>query len=445
MPIFSRYDGPPLLEQIASVSNLTVAWRRVKANIPTQRRGRSSGTDAMTLHDFDADWQRQMAQLADELRGGTYRPLPPRQISMPKRSGGTRAIAILAVRDRIVQRAAQQVLEPVFDPLLLDCSYGCRPRVGVPQAVERVARYAEQGLTWVVDADIAAYFDGIDQRILLSLVRQRVNEAPLLHLVGQLLASNAAVAAENAPLPGERQSLGLLRRGGDALRHALAGWPPSFGADAPVLAPDYMAADWEQPGGGWTRPGVPSIDQSPINALWTAYMLGKPALGVARKLLPYAQRLGMRRIATAGAAAVGVAAAWELWASWHAQHGNGALQGGALSPLLANIYLHPFDLALSSQGLRLVRFMDDFVVMCASQGEAERALRLVEQQLLTLRLRLNADKSRIVRYDDGLEFLGQALAPKRRRVVPQWVSFDEAEQALKAGAGKVKRQFKRKK
>ena len=134
MPIFPRYAGPPLIEQVCRVENLTLAWRRVRSNIQVARRDRSAGPDAVTLRDFEADWTRQMTQLADELRSGAYRPLPPRRVQIPKTSGGARAIAILNVRDRVAQRAVQQVLEPQFDPLLLDCSYGCRPRIGVSEA-----------------------------------------------------------------------------------------------------------------------------------------------------------------------------------------------------------------------------------------------------------------------------------------------------------------------
>jgi len=146
MPLFPRYQGPPLMPQICSVENLTLAWRRVRSNIHVARRGRSAGLDAVTLRDFEADWTRQMAQLADELQQGTYRPLPAKRVAIPKASGGERAIAILAVRDRVAQRAVQQVLDPLFDPCFLDCSYGCRPYVGVPDAVARVQRYADQGL-----------------------------------------------------------------------------------------------------------------------------------------------------------------------------------------------------------------------------------------------------------------------------------------------------------
>jgi RNA-directed DNA polymerase len=112
---------------------------------------------------------------------------------------------------------------------------------------------------------------------------------------------------------------------------------------------------------------------------------------------------------------------------------------------LANIYLHPFDLALTSQGLRLVRFVDDFVIMCASQAEAAQALDLATRQLATLRLRLHPEKTQVIPYADGLAFLGQALVPPQRgsRLGQGLTSFTEAEQALRETAGKVRRRIKR--
>ncbi|NCC31298.1 MAG: hypothetical protein EOM24_04635, partial [Chloroflexia bacterium] len=121
-----------------------------------------------------------------------------------------------------------------------------------------------------------------------------------------------------------------------------------------------------------------------------------------------------------------------------------APQGGALSPLLANIYLHPFDLAMTSHGLRLVRYLDDLVVMCASRDEAERALILMQRQLATLHLQLNEAKTSIVAYADGLEFLGQALAP-RSKGSAHWqglANFEEAEQALREASRQAGKQVR---
>ncbi len=456
MALFPKYDGPPLIDAICSVQNLTLAWRRVRSNIQTWRRGRSAGIDAVTLRDYEADWIAQMTQLADDLRNGCYRPLPPLQARIPKPSGGERAIAILAVRDRVAQRAVQQVLEPLFEPLFLDCSYGCRPGIGVPEAVERVARYADQGLTWVVDADLASYFDQIDQRILLAILRQRIDELPVLHLIAQWLTVSALPATATAPTGRGSAGLALLERSGQVLQRLLA-WDDrdmrQFQMPATVQDP-YAVARWEAGAEGGFYPLAPAGASYP-NGIGTALLLARPALAGARMALPYLRRFGDRiggaggRALAIGAVAAGGVALGELALRAHRAPRRGTSQGGALSPLLANIYLHPFDLALTSQGLRLVRFMDDFVIMCANQTEAERALNLAQRQLATLRLALNEDKTKLANYADGIEFLGQALAPRQTsaRLGPGLVSFAEAEQALRAAArnvrGQVQRRIKR--
>ncbi|ABU58748.1 RNA-dependent DNA polymerase [Roseiflexus castenholzii] len=439
MPLFPRYNGPPLLPQICSVENLTLAWRRVRSNIHVARRGRSAGPDAVTLRDFEADWTRQMAQLADELQQGTYRPLPAKRIAIPKASGGERAIAILSVRDRVAQRAVQQVLDPLFDPCFLDCSYGCRPHVGVPEAVARVQRYADQGLGWVVDADIAGYFDAIDQRVLLGLVRQRIDELPVLKLIAQWL--EAGMLPGDAALPDEAPAT-PLQHGEAVLRQVM-----SWGAERlpPPPTGPYAAAAWEMPGGsvddGWTvrRSGLESH-------LWTAMMLARPAIDGARRALPYLQRIGARRLAVVGAVAVGALALSEAVARMHTAQSRGTPQGGALSPLLANIYLHPFDVAMTSQGFRLARFVDDFVIMCATQDEAERALNFAQQQLRVLRLELNAEKTRIASYANGIEFLGASLAPraKGQRLGEGLVDFADAERVLRDAMRNARQRVRRK-
>jgi len=435
MPIFPRYSGPALLDQVVSVENLTLAWRRVRSNIHVARRGRSAGVDAITIRDFEATWSAQMTALADELRTGVYRPLPARTVQIPKASGGERAIAILAIRDRIAQRAVQQVLQPLFEPLFLDCSYGCRLYVGVPDAVARVARYADQGLAWAADADIAGYFDAIDHRILMSLLRQRIDEPAILQLVSRWLQAGTLHDAEVAPLAAEPGGIaGLLRQGGEALRGALASPPPPPVSSPPLPGDPYAAVAWEQPDPlGWGVPRPPGLQSGLIAAL----SLAQPALDGARLVAPHLRRLGPQRLLIGGALAAGAVAAGELALRARAAAGpRGAPQGGALSPLLANVYLHPFDLAMTGHGLRLVRFMDDLVVMCASREEAERALELTRRQLATLRLELNPTKTRLVAYADGLEFLGQTLAPRTSgpRFGQGIASFEEAERALRAAS-----------
>jgi RNA-directed DNA polymerase len=434
MRLFPIYTGPSLIEQICQVDTMTRAYRHVRDNIASYRRGRSAGPDGVTLSDFDADWPNQMAQLADELRTGTYRPLPPHRIDIPKKSGGTRAIAIMSIRDRIAQRATLQVLDPLFDPFFQDCSFGCRPRIGVSDAIERVARYAEQGYSWVVDADIADYFNHIDQRILLNLLRQRIPEMPVIQLIAQWLDSGMQQTDEQ--FVSRRSSpFSLWDRGSELFQQFLHREEDS--ADPPMPDPNdpYRAAYW----------GAPAYSPK-RNPLWEALLVARPLLATAHKALPYLQKIDRRTMALTGAGAVGIWAAYEF--ILHRANGpvRGTVQGGPLSPLLANIYLHPFDLALRSRGLRLVRFMDDFVILCASQQEAEAALQFVETQLKALHLELNPQKTAIRQYADGIDFLGQSLAPARkgRRLEDGLSTFAQANKALRNAVRQAKHASKSK-
>lgn len=94
---------------------------------------------------------------------------------------------------------------------------------------------------------------------------------------------------------------------------------------------------------------------------------------------------------------------------------EGTPQGGPLSPLLANIYLHPLDMALEAHGCEFVRYADDFVVLARTQAEAEGALRLIREVLTELGLRLNEAKTRVVHLHDGFEFLGFRYFRSRKR------------------------------
>lgn len=86
---------------------------------------------------------------------------------------------------------------------------------------------------------------------------------------------------------------------------------------------------------------------------------------------------------------------------------TGTPQGGVISPLLANIYLHPFDEIMTGEGFRVIRYADDIVVLCRTRGEAEAALIRIRQILEgMLKLRLNIQKTRVIHKSQGFEFLG---------------------------------------
>ena len=99
----------------------------------------------------------------------------------------------------------------------------------------------------------------------------------------------------------------------------------------------------------------------------------------------------------------------------------GTPQGGPLSPLLANVYLHPFDVAMQEAGFGVVRYADDFVIFTQSRERAGEALVLAEETLAQLKLNLHPEKTRVVSIDEGFEFLGYRYVRDRKARVQKVV------------------------
>ena len=185
---YSRRNGDQImttktLELVAAPENLLGAWRSVRGNIPKYRRERAKGPDGISLAEFEQDLHTQLKVLRDMLLKGRYVPTPPAYFSVPKRGGGQRMLAILPIRDRVAQRATQQILEPMWEPDFLPCSFGFRPGFSLEQAVYHVQdlRIHEHG--WVVDGDIASCFDSLDHELLLHQVKLKIKDVRLLSLI----------------------------------------------------------------------------------------------------------------------------------------------------------------------------------------------------------------------------------------------------------------------
>ena len=164
-----------LFNLVCDPATLLVAWERVKRN----RGSRTAGVDGQTRRVVEQmGVERVLVKLRQELKDGTYRPLPARERLIPKRSGKLRSLSISTVRDRIVQTAAKLVLEPIFEADFCPTSYGFRPERRAQDAIEQVRFFinAPRSYEWVIEGDVEDCFGSIHQGLLMEQVRRRVTD-----------------------------------------------------------------------------------------------------------------------------------------------------------------------------------------------------------------------------------------------------------------------------
>lgn len=152
------------------------------------------GVDGQSVQSFGSELRDELNCLLTELRTKTYRPQPVRRVTIPKPGGGQRHLGIPAVRDRVVQQALLNLLQPIFDPTFHPSSYGYRPGRSCQQAVAKATMFIRQyGRQHVVDMDLSKCFDRLDHELIITSIRRRVTDGSILNLVRLFLESGVLV------------------------------------------------------------------------------------------------------------------------------------------------------------------------------------------------------------------------------------------------------------
>jgi RNA-directed DNA polymerase len=278
------------------------AYKKVKAN-----KG-AAGIDEVSWADLDKELSHQLYKLWNRLTSGSYYPMPVREVTIPKTSGGVRKLGIPTIVDRIAQEVVRTHLERIVEPHFHNNSYGYRKGKSQHQAVEMAMSNAMRN-DWVIDIDIKGFFDNIDHQLMLKALRHYCNDTWVLLYV-------------------ER----------------------------------------------WLKAGIVGHDGKFTDSL------------------------------------------------------SGTPQGGVISPLLSNIFLHVvFDKWMEKHhGEKpFERYADDIVVHCKTEKQALFVLAMIQQRMKACKLALHPVKTKIVnlrgtsekKYPRSVDFLGFSLRPIWSKVV----------------------------
>lgn len=435
--VFSMNDGMialngrslSLFRQIVSVPSLYQAWRKVRAN-----RG-AAGLDAVSLDEFEANLMANLRELSRSLLGGSYQPMPARFVTIAKENGKERELGILAVRDRVAQRAVLDAIEPLVEPLLLDCSFAFRQGRNVEMAVQQMIAARANGFWWTVESDVEDFFGSIDRRLLLKEVGQVMPDENVLRLLQAWLDAGALEQADAERAKWRQQGREAMANLRLLMRESVSRSVDDYVAERLGIGDAYLNDEMtyqtdEKEAGEAALTEAHDVRQRQTRREAVKRLVKDGALLALSQRSLLGRLLSTKALGLGGlAVAAAVLAPKAVSACRHYFHPRlGTLQGAPLSPLLTNLYMTPFDRELTAQGFRLVRYCDDFVIQCRTEGEAQAALRAAEQTLAGRRLRLHPEKTGVVPPDGEFEFLGYGFTSDGHVVPPPSVPEQVAQQ-----------------
>ena len=284
-----------LFDSLTQHAVLYEAWKKIKAKRAV------GGIDHVSIEEFDRHLNKNIDALVSDLKENRYVPVPFRQAEIPKFTDlkEKRTLSLPAIRDKIVQQAVLELIEPKFERDFLDCSYAYRKGRGPQKAIRRLEHYLKYSdVQWAIRCDIDDFFDTVNHDLLIDELCKKIHDKKILNLIRL-----------------------------------------------------------------WLKAGL----------------------------------LGPRG---------------EFYETT-----EGIAQGAIISPLLANIYLHRFDLFMTQKGYNYIRYSDDFIVLTGTKKQAYRAFDDVLYFMKdVLKLKLNENPYPFKHVDSGFTFLGIYFRGGIRRI-----------------------------
>lgn len=147
----------------------------------------AAGVDGKGIAESEAHLNTHWPTVREKLLRGDYQPAAVRAVDIAKPSGGTRRLGIPTVQDRLIQQALHRVLNAAFDREMSEHSWGFRPGRSAHDAVTAARGYVAEGKEWVVDIDLASFFDQVNHDRLMRLLGERISDQRIMMLIGRYL------------------------------------------------------------------------------------------------------------------------------------------------------------------------------------------------------------------------------------------------------------------
>ncbi len=172
-----------LLHHVYDVDRLRAAYLALK-------RDAAAGIDGETWSHYGESLEGNLHDLAERLKRGAYRAKPVRRVYIPKADGRQRPLGVPALEDKVVQRAVVEVMNAIYEPDFLGFSYGFRPGRSPHQALDALTVGIEtKKVSWVLDADIRAFFDTLKHEWLVKFIEHRLGDQRVVRLIQKWLAA----------------------------------------------------------------------------------------------------------------------------------------------------------------------------------------------------------------------------------------------------------------
>lgn len=178
-----------LRDKVFSLKNLYSAFRHVKKN-----KGKA-GLDRVSIKQFEKNLDKNILSIHQELKTQVYNPSPALRVYIPKGRNEIRPLGIPTVKDRIIQQAFRQIIEPIFEKEFSENSFGFRPGRSCHDAIKKIEHYKEQGYHHILDADIKTFYDTIPHKLIMDVLRSKIADGWVLNSIQNML--NAGIMEDD--------------------------------------------------------------------------------------------------------------------------------------------------------------------------------------------------------------------------------------------------------